>query len=320
MIHVILTILKILGIVILVLLGIILLILLIVLTVPVRCRISGYYRDKSNDIYVKIDLSWLLHLVLYRFVYHGGIQENDLKVSGITVYPRKNDDNRKKKKVRKKKSQKENTDGGKCSEDADINEKPENDSLTNNDIENTEIKKDTGSAAFSSEDADNIKTDDESFFEKLKKKTAAVLNKIKLFFIKIRDKIKNKYQNIKDKAEGFIKKATDIRSFIQDSENIEAFKNVLIGVKNLLVHMRPRKMRINGTIGFDDPALTGQLFAVLGILYPYYGKNANVTASFDEKIIDVEFDIKGRLMLMYAVFIVARLLGNERIRKWVFRK
>lgn len=316
MLHVILTILKILGIIILILLALIVLILVLVLFVPVRCRISGSYIKDKTEPYVKVDMSWLLHLVLYRLIYQGGIKENNLKIFGIKVYPKENNSEsyKKDKKDKSKADEKvefEVTEESACEEEQVSSQ---------DEPLNIDDKSDTVNQEVIEETDDNKLLEERSIFDKIKDIIDNILNKIRLFFENFTDKIKSKYTEVKEKATGFIKKATDVRSFIQDAENVEALKDVLIGVKNLLVHMRPRKVKINGELGFEDPSVTGQIFGILGFLSAYYDGCLNIKANFEEPVIDIEFDIKGRLTLVYAIFIVVRLMMNKRIRKWVFRK
>lgn len=316
MLHVILTILKILGIIILILLALILLVLALVLLVPVRCRISGSYKKDKTEPYVKVDMSWLLHLVLYRLIYQGGIKENNLKIFGIKVYPKENNSES------YKKGKKDKSKAGEKVKPEDTGESAREEEQISGQEGSSKIEDKSASVNQETiEETDDTKVSEErSIFEKIKDIIYNILNKIRLFFESFTDKIKSKYTEVKEKATGFIKKATDVRSFIQDAENVEALKDVLIGVKNLLVHMRPRKVKINGELGFEDPSVTGQIFGILGFLSTYYDGCLNIKANFEEQVIDIEFDIKGRLTVVYAVFILARLMMNKTIRKWVFRK
>ncbi len=311
MIHVILTILKILGIIILVLLALILVILLLVLLVPVRCRISGSYIKDETKPYVKVDMSWLLHFVLYRLIYQEGIKENNLKILGIKVFPR--DYNKKSAKKDKFKKDKENTLEEKCLVEEEQATEPKG-------LPEHEEGNCTPDLEHKEETIASETLEERSIFEKIKDIINNILNKIRLFFTSFKDKIKSKYRAVKEKTIGFVKKATDVRSFIEDAENVEALKNVLIGIRQLLIHMRPRRVKINGELGFEDPGVTGRVFGILGFLSTYYKGCLNIKANFEEPVIDIEFDIRGRLTVAYAVIIISRLMMNKTIRKWVFRK
>ena len=61
--HIVLLILKILGILLLVILGLLLLILCTVLFVPVRYRIQGLWKEEK---WIRVQVSWLLSLVSFR--------------------------------------------------------------------------------------------------------------------------------------------------------------------------------------------------------------------------------------------------------------
>lgn len=310
MVHVILIILKILGITILVVLALILLILLLVLFVPVRCRISGDY--KKDGAYLKVDMSWLWHLVLYRFVYQDCIKENNLKIFGLKMYPK--DDTgksyKKGKKGRLRSDKKTESDKTYCEKKQILGKEAQ-----------LNIEKSAPVPLKLIEETDNAEAPDEkSVFKRIKAIIENILNKIRLFFAGFTDKIKSKYTQVKKKTTDFIKTTADVRNFVQDRENLEALKDVLTGVRKLLVHMRPRKVKINGELGFEDPAVTGWVFGILGFLSSYYYGGLNVKADFEKQVIDIEFDVKGHLTVAYAVYILLRLMMNKKIRKWVFRR
>lgn len=302
MVHVILMILKILGIIILILLGIILLALLLILFVPVKVKISGYYKKEESDVYVKLDVSWLFKTVLYRLLYHGGIQEKSLKIFGRKPGGHK--------KTEKKKIKKEKPD--------EKNESPKTEAVvkTKQDIcsEKTEEKSAVKDPGTEKKKFENNKK------ENNKENKDSVKGDKKSFFTVFTDKIRKIIRNIKIKVTGFIKRITDIKSFIEDEENILALNQTLQGIKKLLIHMRPRKARISGILGFDDPCTTGQVFGIIGMLASYYGKSLDIKADFEKEVIDIVFDIRGHLMVSYALIIVLKLMTNKRLREWVLKK
>ena len=85
MIHVLLTVLKILGILLASIIGLLLLILLIVLLVPVRYRGKAQKHDKINADGV---VSWLLHIVHCSVKYEGDGVITVVRIFGIKVYPK----------------------------------------------------------------------------------------------------------------------------------------------------------------------------------------------------------------------------------------
>ena len=105
MLHIILLILKIIGIVILALLGILLGVLLLVLFVPIRYVIEG---EKKAELTLHGRVSWLLRILCVKFQYIGNEFQYKVKVFGITIIdslkPRvKKIKQKKKRKVKKKK-------------------------------------------------------------------------------------------------------------------------------------------------------------------------------------------------------------------------
>ena len=105
--EIILSILQVLGIVFLILIGIILLILLVILFVPIRYKIHGKVED---NIYVKGNASWFLHLFRIRFAYENGSSDVDATILWKKInFPKDEKDSREasdkkaKKKSKKKK-------------------------------------------------------------------------------------------------------------------------------------------------------------------------------------------------------------------------
>ena len=80
--HVILVILKIIGIVLLVILGIILFVVLMVLYVPARYKIEA---KKQDEICVRASVTWLLHLISIPVIYEQGKLSVRLKILGFQV-------------------------------------------------------------------------------------------------------------------------------------------------------------------------------------------------------------------------------------------
>lgn len=68
-------------------------------------------------------------------------------------------------------------------------------------------------------------------------------------------------------------------------------------------------------IGMDNPAATGQILAIYGILYPFVGNNISVDGDFENKVMEGSLLIKGRIRAV--VFLVAafRLFINKNIRR-----
>jgi hypothetical protein len=78
-------------------------------------------------------------------------------------------------------------------------------------------------------------------------------------------------------------------------------------VLRLLKSIRPRKFAVNLHIGTGDPAQTGQICAVFGMIYPFIGNYVSIEPEMEEKIYEGDFCIKGHItvfMLLRAALVI----------------
>ena len=101
---------------------------------------------------------------------------------------------------------------------------------------------------------------------------------------------------------------------IEDEQNRFAVVEGCKTVKKLIVHIRPRKLKVTGRLGFDDPALTGQIFAVIGMLMPLYGEHIQLEAAFNETVMDIDAYLSGRLRAGSMTYMILRLILRKEVR------
>ena len=77
----------------------------------------------------------------------------------------------------------------------------------------------------------------------------------------------------------------------------------------------PRRIKINGEVGFDDPSVTGQILVITSMMIPFFGDKVNIRGNFEEPIIDIEGMCKGRITVFRALWTLAVLYFNKNIRK-----
>ncbi|MFV0503968.1 MAG: DUF2953 domain-containing protein [Lachnospirales bacterium] len=127
---------------------------------------------------------------------------------------------------------------------------------------------------------------------------------IKIFFYKINFKDKNKKPKEKKKkkkkqvqskkVKKKKKKKNPVSYLLKDKYFI---KKVFTTVKNLLNRILPNYLYINGELGLDNPATTGQ---IVGAVWAYNGaknKNIYLKGNFEEKVAKGEININGNFTL-----------------------
>ena len=281
---VLLLILKILGIVLLVLLGILLALLLIVLFVPVRYQGSGY-REEGDPVpvHVQLKVTWLLHLVRVSFIYP---EEAFLKVKVLffQILPAKE--------KKKKASNKKEADGKKP--------KPDKKEVGSDVSDTTSDQKisDEGNAA------DEDGGDDRRTLLDFVRKLFSAIRNIKYTIRKIYDKINHIIHNI--------------RYYIKILQT-ESFKRAFVLCREQLLRLMkivlPRKVSGTFTIGMEDPAATGQILSIYGILYPLIGDSITVIPDFEKPVMEGSFRFKGKITAFTLIRIAAKIYFDKDLKR-----
>lgn len=276
----------------------------LVLLVPVRYRIEGEYQESSQVLWGR--MSWLLSLVQFTFTYGNGGGKK-LKLLGITIY----DSTRRKKSPKPKRTPKPApkkkvhiTGGQERSSDAEAEGKggrEETESLKPYPIEG-ETKKET--LVMEKAPEEKKKSICEQIKE-IREGLVDLLREIKLFWETAQNKLEviNYYWD-------FWKKETT------QSAWHKAKKRIGKGLKSIL----PRKWLLVGNIGFQDPSLTGQLMACVGILYPIHGGHLQIIPDFEESRLEVRGFAKGKIILgilLYQLLILILDKNCKALIQWI---
>ncbi|MCR5321783.1 MAG: DUF2953 domain-containing protein [Lachnospiraceae bacterium] len=340
MLHVLLLILKIIGITLLVMLGLILLIILLILFVPVRY--SGDTRFKRLDeeavtetvspqkitvstgnieLYALAKVTWLLHFISFVFNYSDGIGYR-LKILGITFM---SEGNLKKEKKLKKKDKKK-TDGEEESEKIKAEEtKAEETKAEETKAEETK----TEEAKAEEAKAEEIKTEEEKAKEEKPeeaKSEQAKTEEGKKEEIKpeeagtdteISSEAKKEEseegeeqapkQSVVEKIKNIYNKTT---ALLDDKKIQKAYELVKAQLVRLLKAVAPRKLGGYAKYGFEDPSITGYITAFLAAEYGRVNK-LDIEPYFDEEILEGELTFKGRIFMITIVCIACKVYFNK---------
>ncbi|NLZ81852.1 MAG: DUF2953 domain-containing protein [Clostridiales bacterium] len=276
MLHILLFILKVIGIVLLSIMGVFVLLILIILLLPIRYVAKGEFYHEGK---VKLKVSWLLSLFTFFLIYEEGKVKSYIKILGFTLKETK-----KKEVVPIIKE--------------DINEAADVSNEALKDISRVDLE----------ELEDLTKTKKKNNKTKKKNKTKSKkmswLEKLKFTFYKLCDRIKS----IRDNKNKFIE-------FISKEENRKLFKLIKKQIFILLKHIKPTRLRGNLEFGFEDPSLTGYLLGFLSIFYPVYYKQITIKGNFETVIIKGDFFLKGRIRVVSLLAIAMRLIIDKNFRR-----
>lgn len=334
MLSILLTILKIIGIILLVLIGIVVLFLLL-LCVPIRYRANGH---KEEDISLSAVVSWLCHFIHATIGYDGDEKKVTVRVFGFLVYPKKEKEPKarksknkksKNKKAKKKKAKKTKTENIKEKRaEADrpqnepevqttealavteqilpvevpkIDESPEPSVVQITDEE----ERDELDELIDSYDFDDTPTSKKELRKRRRQEKKENKKNKKNRNTK---SLSDRYNSFVDKLKRIYNKYTEVMNIIDDPKVRHTASVLKKKLGQVLRHLLPRKVRGYVEFGFDDPATTGYLTALLGALYGTYGKSISISPDFENKKFACRGKMRGHIRLMTYILLLLNVL------------
>ena len=105
--------------------------------------------------------------------------------------------------------------------------------------------------------------------------------------------------------------------FLKDEAHKNAWSVVKKEVIRLLIFLKPKKINGKVRFGLEDPYVTGQILAVLSVLYPFYAESLEIYPEFEQKVLEGNINIKGKIRGIYAVIVAFNIIINNVLRFWV---
>lgn len=321
MLQILLTILKILGILILVILGIILTVILLVLLVPIRYGADVSFDGKPSG---NISVSWLLRMISVRVSYDGKVKALVkllwFRLFDKTVWPAEDDADVSENSVE---DELEDDFFSLVDKPVEITPQPEKAVIQSKNAE-TEPKKAESKpkkietqpkkVEFQPKKVETQQEPPSDHSENVEEKRS-LFEKLQSAFEQLVKKIFDTIQRIREKKEQLSQKIDQIMSILKDQENQKTFKLVMRQIGRLFKHILPQRIRGRLKFGFDDPYTTGQILTYISPFYGVYAKTLILEPVFDEKEMEGELHIKGRIRLGSLLWIVIRILLDKNFRR-----
>lgn len=339
MVHILLLILKIIGIILGVLLAVLLIGLCIALFVPVRYQLEARRTEEEGapPIEVKGSVTWLLHFVNVHFRYPADVYLR-ARIFLFTVFrlplkqksgESKNGERQENEEIgngerqeegRKSKSSERQEKGRKnknSKRDAGVDESPDDEANKKDESPNSEENKEdneclSGEGDKKKEESPGGKKNEENSSK------PSIQEKIRSIF----RRIQRIFQNIWYTLKGICDKIKTIRENIEYYMGVlksDTFQNSLSLCKEELLsifsYIKPRKFQADLTIGMEDPAATGKILSYYGMLYPLIGGHVNIVPDFERKRIEGAVLIKGKVRLFTFIKAAVRIYFSKDIRK-----
>lgn len=295
MLHILLMILKIVGILIAIILGLLLLAMLLLVFAPLQYRLNGSCKGTLESAEVNLRFTWLYRVFDGYVSYREGKSDWQVRILWKKLNVKKKSENVKsdlpqKEEMRQEKSQEEPN---------HAEEKKEQPAIVSEDI--SEQKDDLESQVEKKSKAEESGTKEKNhgWIEKIKK----IFYKIKYTFQKFCDKIKI----IGEKKERIIE-------FLADEIHQNAFIKLKEELMRLLRFLKPKYLSGCVRFGFEDPSLTGKVLAWLSMFYGMYGEHLILQPDFQEKVLEGELHVRGKVRGSYFLIVLFHIWRSKEIR------
>ena len=329
-----LLILKIIGIILAVLLGLALLLVCIVLFVPVRYKAN--VQKAGEETAGQIKVSWLFHGVTVTLDYQNKKMGTVIRILGINLQWLKGLFHKKKKSdaVEKKEShtlfqeplQKE------CEQEAN----KENEELTNykisadksitgESVTDKTVADEQSETAVARETVSENNENEENLPIGLMHKRIASIKKVfkgiprtlrKIieiirFVFSIPVKLIGTFRKISSAIKDICGKINDLKTFLRDERTKAALRCIKNRLIRILKHILPKRLNGEVRFGFEDPCTTGQLLAGIYMFYPVYQEHINIYPDFENRVLEGNLKLKGRICLSVLLWHALMLFIDE---------
>lgn len=285
MIHILLLILKIVGIAILAVLGLVLLVLALILFVPVFYRVRIIHNPQQTKVTAKVSFLWPAFSAVIRYLKKISFK---VKIFGIAVMDSEKPKKEKKPGRKKNKKQEEKKEGEKVLSSDAAPGKEEQKEMPQPEEEPSDIRKGP-----------------------VKEKKPGLFAKIKAKIQKIRETIRK----ITTKIKRVIHQKDEALRIFRKPETKSAISFAWDKLKKLLKHVLPKKIKGYIAYGADNPATTGQVIGILSVIYARTGMLLEIRPNFTEKQLETDVLLKGRIQLFTLLLIALKVMLNKELKQ-----
>lgn len=303
LVHVILLILKVLGITLLILLGIVLLLVLLLLLAPFHYTIDAEY---YGDVKAVGRIQWLCFVLDLKGVYGNNKFLYYLKSFGFMISTNDEEDKHYRAVSDEEAESDKSSDKAKPSKAEKVPVKVVEDEFETYEQEQKPKSEPQKKSIFM-----RIYEGIESGLEWVVTIPMRVHDKISELMARILDFFANLAENMNKvikKRDMILQKITGVRSLLEKPYTKKVLKDGKVLLKKMWKHVRPRKLQGSIHFGLEDPATTGQVLGVVGMLYPVYRNHFVIAPDFEQQIFEGKIYAKGRVQIGRMTFLLLRFM------------
>lgn len=327
MIHFILMFLKVIGIILLITIAAAAIIILSVLFIPLRYKVSysineGLEIEKliadnpPKKMAGKAAIKWLAGFLRFVAVYDNDRLIYSLKLLWWDIFSndRKEKSKAAKRKKHRRKKKNEKTDAGKSGmkESEALQEETQKTSQVQTGNRQTETSQAaTGQAEVSSNADNDTITGHERSAGGSQYTEQNSINKDKS------GKKRFDFNGIKKKLTGAGNNISNICSTINDPDNRELAVCILSGIKELLLHVKPKHHRIILYYGSSDPSVTGQVYGAYCVANSILGLRFSFYPDFEHELLKLTVSADGKIRVFRLIQIGIKVYRNKKLRELI---
>ena len=331
MLHILLLILKIIGLIILILLGLLLLAAAFLIFSPLCYRVRLSAGETLESLEGEAGFHWLFHLFSGEFFFENGDFRWHFRAGWKRFGSERNEtggsDTEKRSKltgaeaVRERKSigtdnlkaaKSTGSDSTKEEKRREENRKPPAAEITaskpdGEDTKTENIQKEK--AASGKQNAEKaVKVSEKP--KKSSEKDETLVGRIKKWV----EKIKYTFRKICDKIKSLDRKRERLDVFITNEIHKKAFSRLLREIRRFFRFLRPSRLEADITFGCKDPAYTGYILAWLSMVYPMIGEYTDIHPDFERRVFRGRIYAEGKFRILYAFIFVWNMLLDKNVR------
>mgnify|MGYP000756136262 FL=1 len=322
MIHIILAILKIVGILLAVLLGLVLLILLTVLFLPLRYRICAEKHGELKKSTANVSVSWLFGILKVKAGYRNGQISFVPQIFGKKIdFAKKNTGQ-----TEDSSEEAENNETKNCETEKteDVSEEkkplPVLEEKTKPDPEPSPKTETQENKASKSETQDGemseLQAEDAAEPEK-RHRFFNIIEKVRMQIEKIRNRILTAKEQAKKTIRSITKSKETLKrylDFLRSDLSREVYQILKNHLFYLLRHIRPHKIKGYVHYGFGDPALTGEFTGILYLILPAKCEELDLEPDFEDQVCEGEVLALGHIRICHLALTGAKIFFDKKLK------
>lgn len=313
MLHIILAILKLIGLVLLSVLGLLLLIVLLVLFVPIRYAAEG---ERYEELWAKSRISWLLRIFSLQLSYEHQRLTVKLRLFGIPIWDLLEPKKKVKKQV-KRTLRRVKKDAGAAAHRVEEQEALK-DTQEQTSAEAKGTRQETEQAAFSQAKPHTVSQRPASASAKKSARgRRSPYARLKNWLRSVRQFFRGLFSAFRS----FFRKLKYWREFLKEEDTRMALSLCKEQLGILWRHIRPRRLKGNLHFSTGDPAYTGQILGIISMLWSFYPDSLSICPDFESEspFVQGSLSFQGRIT-MYQLLLIALTLYRDKALRSTLKK